>query len=182
MAAMPGGSQGGRVTNDKFPSSCHSPTHALAEPRWLAAVPIVMLKEERRSGQVARKKFRCAALFRIYSVYALPEHVDAHGSICRKAQRIARLSNERETPMSIHTFILARTLAVCLLFAGMASVTRAEPLSSATPQASPVIVLAQQAGVPRGAKCLKWSPTGHRKMKCTQWCYGNGCDFGKSYR
>ena len=131
-----------------------------------------MIKEERRSGQVARKKFRCAALFRVYGVYALPERVDAHGNIRRKAQRIARLSNDRETSMSRHTFILARTLAVCLMFAGMASVTRAEPLSSATPQASPVIVLAQQEepGVPRGAKCLKWG-NGHTKRKCTQWCY-----------
>jgi hypothetical protein len=86
--------------------------------------------------------------------------------------------------MSRHTFILARTLAVCLMFAGMASVTPAEPLSSATPQASPVIVLAQQEepGVPRGAKCLKWSDTGHGKRKCTQVCYGSGCDFGRSYR
>ena len=73
--------------------------------------------------------------------------------------------------MSRRTSTLAHALAVCLMVAGMAPVTRAQPLSSAKPQASPVIILAQgQPGVPVGAKCLQWG-NGHTKRKCTQWCY-----------
>ena len=75
--------------------------------------------------------------------------------------------------MSRHTFTLAGALAGCLMFAGAAQPTEVQPLPSAKPQASPLIILAQQAeqpGVPRGAKCLKWG-NGHTKRKCTQWCY-----------
>jgi hypothetical protein len=81
--------------------------------------------------------------------------------------------------MPRHTLTLARALALCVMFAGTATVTRAQPLSSVKPQASPVIILAQQEepGVPRGAKCLAWAPARpearHFKMKCTRWCYPN---------
>jgi hypothetical protein len=64
--------------------------------------------------------------------------------------------------MSRHTFTLAGALAGCLMFAGAAQPTEVQPLPSAKPQASPLIILAQQAeqpGVPRGAKgALRPSP------------------------
>ena len=44
--------------------------------------------------------------------------------------------------MSRRTSTLAHALAVCLMVAGMAPVTRAQPLSSGKPQASPLIILA----------------------------------------
>ena len=51
--------------------------------------------------------------------------------------------------MSRRTSTLAHALAVCLMVAGMAPVTRAQPLSSGKPQASPLIISHRgQPGVP----------------------------------
>lgn len=75
--------------------------------------------------------------------------------------------------MSRHTSTLARALALCLVFAGMVPVTRAQPLSSAEPQASPAIILAQQVDpdAPRRVKCARWVDNGHGKRVCQSWCY-----------
>ncbi len=77
--------------------------------------------------------------------------------------------------MSRHMFVLAGALALCFVLAGMAPVTRAQPLSSAKAQASPVIILAEgppaEPGVPRGAKCVGWVHSGHGKMRCSEFCY-----------
>jgi hypothetical protein len=73
-----------------------------------------------------------------------------------------------------HTFVLAGALALCLMFAGAARVAWAQPFSSVEP-ASRAIILAQEPpaepGVPRGAKCVNWVPTGHGKMRCNSFCY-----------
>jgi hypothetical protein len=76
--------------------------------------------------------------------------------------------------MSRHTFTRTGALALCLMLAGVAQVAQAQPLSSAQPQASPVIILAQtygEPGVPRGAKCVGWVSSGHGKLRCNQFCY-----------
>jgi len=75
--------------------------------------------------------------------------------------------------MSRHTSTLVRTFALCLMFAGLSPVTRAQPLSSAKPPASPLIILAQRdtPGIPRGAVCTNWVHTGHGKQRCQAWCF-----------
>jgi hypothetical protein len=76
--------------------------------------------------------------------------------------------------MSRHTFVLAGALALCLMFAGAAPGAWAEPLSSVKP-VSRAIILAQQPraepGVPQGAKCVGWVPSGHGKWRCNSFCY-----------
>ncbi len=74
--------------------------------------------------------------------------------------------------MSPHTFVLAGALALCLMFVGAAPVARAQSLSSVKPQSRVVIVAERgEPGVPRGAKCVNWVPTGHGKMRCNSFCY-----------
>lgn len=76
--------------------------------------------------------------------------------------------------MSHHRFASTGVLALCLMIAGMAPIAKAEP-SSAKPQASHAIVLAEDSrpepGVPRGAKCASWVPSGHGKWRCNSFCY-----------
>jgi hypothetical protein len=61
--------------------------------------------------------------------------------------------------MSRNTFVPASALALCIMFAGLALVTRAQPPQSAELQATRPIILAEErprteVGVPQGAKCV----------------------------
>jgi hypothetical protein len=77
--------------------------------------------------------------------------------------------------MSRHTYVSAGALALSLIVAGVAPLSQAESLPPAKPQASRAIILAAEPapepGVPRGAKCALWGPSGHGKWRCVSFCY-----------
>ena len=69
--------------------------------------------------------------------------------------------------MSRQTYALAGALAVCLTIAGAPQGTRAQPLSSAQPQASRAIILAER-------ECIAYEYR-DGKYQCVRW---NDCKPG----
>lgn len=128
------------------------------------------LGQDAQAGE-ARRSRTCGLRARIVAKFSNKRSNDLVQG-CMHGHDVPRELQRLETSMSRHTSTLTGAFALCLMVAGMAPVTRAQPLSSAKPQASPVIILAQRdtPGVPRGAVCVHWVPA-HHKMKCQSWCF-----------